>query len=178
MEEEAPPPYASVPQYHGDGAYAHGPQYPPPGYSSSQAAYPTQSGYPTQQGYPPQHGYPPPPGNPGFNPDCYVKGQKEDVAPNIQTQFVIVERPAPPSYLMLSCFVLWCCCVPIGLIAVCFAYSSTSAASRGEYEKAKSQGVSAKAASIAGIVMGVICTVIIIFMKMYVLKEHPYHDWP
>ena len=87
----------------GDGYPGQTPQnYPPPGYPQAGPGYPQPGpGYPQQ---------------PGYNHAMAQGG----VVTN-HHQITVVTQPNPPDYMWFACFTTWCCCWPIGIIAVCFS---------------------------------------------------------
>ncbi|XP_013380503.1 transmembrane protein 233 [Lingula anatina] len=116
--------------------------------------------YPQQN---PHYGYDQ--GPPAYNP-----------APSAPQTQVIVNQPAPattntvfvttqikpPNYLGLSIFVLLCCNLPLGIIALVFSILSDSDYGAGDVEGARSKGKVAMGLSIAGMVTTIIAVVVVL----------------
>jgi len=68
--------------------------------------------------------------------------------------------------IALSCFVFWCCCWPLGLVAFILAMVANNSRDTGHDQEAKKLGKASWIASISGIIIGTI--LIFIFIIVYV----------
>jgi len=176
-EDPTAPPYMPPP-YEAQQAYGAQPGYAPP-YAPPQPSYAPPQGYPAQPGYPPQGypaqpGYPPqaPPAQPGYAPSPYpgyapVPTSSSGVV--IQQQPTVVVAAAqqkPNNNLPLALFACLCCngCC-LGLAALIYALMSDSAYSAGRMEEARQKGEKAKRLALAGIVVAIILSVLLVILK-------------
>ncbi|XP_013384417.1 tumor suppressor candidate 5 homolog [Lingula anatina] len=126
-----------------------------------------QGNYGPQYGQQPPgyYGQQPPPGQ--QPPGAYYGQQQPPYAVTSQpvsTNMIItqVPDPKPPDYLILSIFVLLCCNLLLGLIALVFSILSQSAYGSGDSESARTHGKVALGLNIAGIVISVVIVVAVL----------------
>jgi len=87
-----------------------------------------------------------------------------------QTTVIVQNQAKPNSYLILSCFVYWCCNFPLGAVAFALSMASKSAADDNDFETARSRGIAAKWVSVAGIILTLL--IIIILVILYFTAFH------
>jgi len=81
------------------------------------------------------------------------------------------QRPSFTLHIVLSCFVFWCCGCLFGLIAFILAMVANSQSAEGRVQEARPLGKASIGVSIAGIVIGIICTIIIIVVNVLLVKH-------
>lgn len=64
--------------------------------------------------------------------------------------------PCPPTFIVWGIFLLICCCVPGGIIAIIFSALTSSAYSRGNYDRARRMSEYAEWTVIISIVLGLV----------------------
>jgi len=160
-------------------------QLPPPAPAGAEAYPPQQPApYPTQPQayYPPmdtKQPYPPPPGEAQgpYPPAAYaypVQQQTVLYPVNPPTNIVVTEQRRDPVeagdvakpvvYMILSCFVFWCCNCVFGAVAFAFALASSFSAADGDRDKAVKYGRISLYVNIAGIIFTIVLIIIIIIV--------------
>ncbi|KAJ8049818.1 Proline rich transmembrane protein 1B [Holothuria leucospilota] len=123
--------------------------------------YPEQQVNPTQQGYPTQVGCPP----------AYIGNRPTGFEPTT----VMIEREThiqPNDYSGLSIFVLLCCCLPAGIVALVKSSEVVSRFSGGDYNGAMEASRSARSWARGGLILGLVIHVslaVVVIVKVVVL---------
>merc|ERR1711962_433668 len=163
-EYDQPPAYSATPGYENAS-----PPY--------QAYQPQNTGFPGQQGYY-QQDYPPKstPVQGQYNPYQGYPPQVQQThnvtvirsQPMPQT---IVQGSPPPYNMALSIFACLCCFWPLGLVAIYQASQVKDVWYRRDVLAAESKSRSARTLSLAGIVIGIICIVVIVVLRIILINN-------
>lgn len=107
--------------------------------------YPPQQGQlQQQQGYPPQYGYP-----------IAITNHQIGVIPTA-TVIARETQVQPEDHMGLSIFVLICCCLPVGIVAVIKASEVGSRFRSGDYDGAMESSREAKSWAMGGLIYGIV----------------------
>ena len=102
-------------------------------------------------------------------------GAPQPVASYQQPAFAPGQAPYVPSHMGLAIFVLLCCCMPLGVVALVYAAQVKGKLAAGDFAGAQAASASSKKWAIIGIVLGVIVNAIVIVLRLpAILQEINY----
>ncbi|CAL1529358.1 unnamed protein product [Lymnaea stagnalis] len=67
------------------------------------------------------------------------------------------------SYIAFSVFVCFCCCLPLGLLAIYLSYQAKTSWLKGAYRRAKSFSIAALVTNILGVILGIVLAALLIW---------------
>ncbi|XP_078282853.1 interferon-induced transmembrane protein 2-like [Rhinoraja longicauda] len=76
-----------------------------------------------------------------------------------------------PSYKCWSIFNMFCCCLPLGILATIYSFQSESATKRGDIAEAEKSSRMAKKLNLAAVVIGIIIMIIVIALEVTIVKS-------